>query len=115
MKPIGLDNIADGVASELFMHELDKVAANIVDQNAGATAKRSITLTFSFAPDEDREEVKVTVSAKTSLAPIKSYTKTSYVGKKNSKPALFSGDTKQIDMFDNGVSKIEKKEKAGHA
>lgn len=115
MKEISLENIADGVAKELFTHELNKVANNIADANAGATAKRSITLKFDFAPDEEREEVKVTVSAKTSLAPIKSYTKTAYTGKRNGKPTLYSGDTKQTDMFDENVTGLAKKEKAGHA
>jgi hypothetical protein len=99
IKQVSLESIADGVASELFSYEIQKIARNIADKNTAPIAARSLTLKFDFKPDESREEVKVTVSAKTSLAPVKGYTKTIFTGQKDRQPALFSHDTKQIDMF----------------
>lgn len=109
MKATTLDNIADGIATELFKHELEKVAGNIADVNTGATAKRKIVLTFEFSPDETREEAKVVVSSKATLAPVKAYSKTVYCGKHNGKPALYGADTKQIDMFDEGATPMTRK------
>lgn len=109
IKQVSLETIADGVASELFSHEIEKIARNIADKNTAPVAARSMTLKFDFKPDENREEVKVTVTAKTSLAPIKGYTKTVFTGQKDRQPALFSHDTKQIDMFtdNSGVTPMK--------
>lgn len=110
IKQVSLETIADGVAAELFAYEIEKIARNIADKNTAPIAARSLTLKFDFKPDENREEVKVTVTAKTSLAPVKGYTKTIFTGQKDRQPALFSHDTKQIDMFtqDSGVTPLTK-------
>lgn len=109
MKKATLENIADGVAAELFSHELAKVMANIEDPNSSADAKRSITLTFEFSPDTDREEVKVLVSSKAKLTPVRSYGKTMYVGKQDGKTTLFGQDTKQTSIFSEGVTPMAQK------
>lgn len=111
MKEITLDTVADGVANELFAREMANISANILDQNTKAKGKRVLTMTFEFDPDEMREEVKVTVQAKAKIMPIKAYTKTAHVGKRNGKPTLYTSDTKQIDMFDedSGIAKLDKK------
>jgi hypothetical protein len=108
MKAINLDNIADGVAKELFAHELEKISANIFDQNTSATAKRTITLKFTFTPDEEREEVKVVVDATSKVSAVKPYAKTAWLGKNNGKATLFGQDTKQLDMISDGVAPIRK-------
>lgn len=110
LKEATLETIAEGVAKELFDYELAKVSENIGDVNTSATAKRKITLTFEFTPDEGRDEAKVHVSAKSTLAAVKGYTRTIFVGKKNGKMTMFGNDTKQIDMFDDGVTKLKKAE-----
>jgi hypothetical protein len=99
MKKATLENVADGVAKELFAHELEKVMANVMDQNTSHKAKRTITMTFEFSPDETRDEVLVAVNSKAKLAPVKGYAKTMFTGKQDGKIALFGQDTKQIDMF----------------
>ncbi len=109
MKPAGLANIADGVAQELFAHEIKRIAANIADPNTAAAAKRKITLEFEFAPDEDRQEVKVHVSAKSSMAPTKGYSKTIYTGLRNKEPTLLSDDPKQTTFLDEGLTVIKSK------
>lgn len=106
IKEVSLDTIADGVALELFNHEMKSVVKNIMDQNTMATGKRKITLTFDFAPDDMREEVKVMVAVKSDLQPIKGYNKTVFTGKKNGEHTLYAADTKQINMFDNGVAPL---------
>lgn len=100
MKPVTLGTIAGGVANELFATEMAKVAANIQDINTPHTAKRKITIEFMFAPDDERRETKVTVSAKTTLAPIKSFSKTVWCGKSGGKPTMYSQDDKQLNIID---------------
>lgn len=107
LKAAELANIADGVANELFQHEIDKVARNITDLNTAPTVKRSVTLTFEFVPSEEREEVKVHVKAKCSLAPTKGYSKTVYCGKQDGKPTILADDPKQLDMFSKGTAQLK--------
>jgi len=106
LKEVTLSTIADGVASELFQHELDIISENIQDPNTNWQGKRSITLTFEFSADENRDEVKVNVNSKSVVAPIKGHSKTVYCGKKNGKNTLYSSDTKQMDIFDDHVTPI---------
>lgn len=108
LKLAALTNIADGVAVELFQHEIAKVAKNIADQNTSATSKRSITLTFEFTPDDNREEVKVLVSSKSKTAPVKGYSKTVFCGKHDGVPTIFGQDTRQLDMLSEDVPQIGK-------
>lgn len=107
MKVQELETIADGVAPELFAAELARVASNIIDQNTSPTAKRSITLKFTFAPDENRDEAKVMVDVTAKLAPLKPYGKTVFIGKNNGKAGIYDQDTKQIDMLDHEVTTIQ--------
>lgn len=106
MEPVTLGNIADKAANELFSHELDKVMRNIDDPNTSAKGKRKLTLSFTFEPDADRHEVKTTVEVKSTLTPVKSYTKTSFLGKANGRPTLFGTDHKQIEIFNEGVTQL---------
>ncbi len=106
MKETNLQNICEGVANELFAREIKGVARNIDDVNTSALEKRKITLEFTFSPDEERRETRVTVTAKSSLAPIKSFSKTVWLGKNNGLPTMFGQDTRQIDMFDEGVTPL---------
>ena len=51
---ITLSNIIEGAVDEAFQVELQKVAANIRDPNTEQTAKRKLSVTFVFAPREQR-------------------------------------------------------------
>ena len=105
---INLSNIAGGVTTELFNHELEKVAKNIADINTKAKFKRKIVLTFEFSPDDEREEVMLSVKSKITLAPIKECTKTIYCGSRNGKAILLEQDVGQTQMFDENVAQIRK-------
>lgn len=106
LKATTLANIADGVATELFAHEIKRVAKNIADPNTKAESKRVITMTFEFSPDENREEVNVHVEAKSKLANVKGHSKTVWCGKINGEPTIVGQDTKQLSMFDKEVAPI---------
>lgn len=57
-----------GAFIERVDREMDKVVDNILDPNTKATAKRKITVTLEFSPDEERTQMGVNVTAKSTLA-----------------------------------------------
>ena len=62
--------MAMGAIAEITDYEVERVVANIMDPNTNATAKRKITITLTFAPDDYRQQIGMDAQAKTSLAPI---------------------------------------------
>lgn len=60
--------MARGAFEERVDYEMEKVVHNILDPNTKASAKRKITLTMEFIPDEERKQVNVVVTAKSLLA-----------------------------------------------
>lgn len=69
MKPINMEEFANGAFSSQINRELKKVTENIQDPNTDATVKRRITITIDFKPNENRDFVTTSVQAKSSLAP----------------------------------------------
>lgn len=57
-----------GAFEERVDYEMDKVIQNILDPNTKATAKRKITLTIELTPDDERRQIQVSVTAKSTLA-----------------------------------------------
>lgn len=107
MKEVSLQNIADGVAAELWNREMRLVAANINDQNTAALKKRTIVLKFTFAPTESREEVDVAVEAKSSLASVRPFKKTVYTGKQGGVLSLFNADQRQGELFQTQAGNVQ--------
>lgn len=60
--------MARGAFMERADYEMTKVMANIQDPNTKATAKRKVTITMELTPDENRQNVAVAVTVKSSLA-----------------------------------------------
>ena len=61
--------MARGAFVERVDYEMHKVIDNILDPNTKATAKRKITLTIELVPDDERQQINVQVTAKSTLAP----------------------------------------------
>lgn len=61
--------MAKGAIQERVDYEVSKVIDNILDMNTDPTAKRKVTLTVELKPDEERQVVKITATAKSTLAP----------------------------------------------
>lgn len=66
---LNLSEMAEGGIQEKLDLELQKVLDNIQDLNTEAGAKRKITLTLEFKPDDNREIIATTSAFKTTLAP----------------------------------------------
>lgn len=61
--------MARGAILERINYEMARVMDNILDANTKPTAKRKLTVTLTFTPDDERATIAVNVVAKTTLAP----------------------------------------------
>lgn len=102
-KFVSLDTLAQGAAVEMFNDELSKVFENILDVNTKATAARSVTLTVTIKPDEDRTYSNLVIEAKSKVAPVKGVGLPIYVGKHAGKAVATERDTRQLEFQDNAV------------
>ena len=62
-------DMATGAIKERVDYDVAKVIDNILDLNTKAQAKRKITLTIEFAPDETRKKIAISVISKANLCP----------------------------------------------
>lgn len=60
--------MARGGIQELVDYEMGRVMDNILDANTKPTAKRKLTITLEFTPDDNRQMVAVASSVKSALA-----------------------------------------------
>ena len=62
--------MALGAIAEITDYEVERVVANIMDPTTAAPAKRKITITLTFAPDDYRQQIGMAAQAKPTLAPL---------------------------------------------
>ncbi len=60
--------MARGAIMERADYEMSRLLANILDPNTSATAKRKLTLALELKPDDDRQTITVSCTAKSTLA-----------------------------------------------
>lgn len=60
--------MARGAIMERADYEMTHLMENILDPNTAATAKRKLTLTLELKPDDTRQNIAVSVTAKSTLA-----------------------------------------------
>lgn len=115
---VTLETVNDGAAPDLFQRELERVLENILDPNTDPEKKRRIRLDVEFKPDESRSEGRVTVSAKSKLAPSETDAKTVHFGKKDGRLAAAHYDPEQLQFGqdpedDDAVTPIESERRQG--
>lgn len=76
-----LSKIADGGLQEKFIQELEKVTENILDINTEAKKKRTVTITLTYLPNENRDAVSVYSEVKSKLVPQDGVATTLLVGR----------------------------------
>ena len=59
--------MAKGAFEERVDYEMNRVIDNILDTSTKAAAKRKVTLTIELLPDDSRELIAVSVTAKSNL------------------------------------------------
>ena len=72
-------SMARGAFEERVDYEMDKVIQNILDPNTKATAKRKITVTIELKADDSRQNIGVSYTVKSALAPTNAVTTMLYV------------------------------------
>ena len=88
-----LIDMANGGFKEIMDREVCNVIDNILDVNTKATAKRKVTVTLEFTPDDSRVNIRVASTVKTSLAIINPVTTTLYVAGEGS-----TGEARVVEM-----------------
>lgn len=66
--PKSILQMARGAFQERVDLEMARVIDNILDPNTKPTQKRKLTMTIEFAPDDERQNIAVSVSVKSALA-----------------------------------------------
>lgn len=61
--------MAMGAIEERVDYEMEKVLDNILDVNTKAAGKRKITVTLELIPDDQRQTIRVSATAKSALVP----------------------------------------------
>ncbi len=63
-----LDQVMNGAVNERFKTELEKVWKNIFDPNTNPEQKRSVTLTFTFKPNQNRDAASMSFNVNSKIA-----------------------------------------------
>ena len=71
--------MARGAIQERADYEMVKILDNILDANTAPTAPRKLTIVLTLKADDDRTNITVSVSAKSTLAPTNPVTTMLYV------------------------------------
>ena len=71
--------MARGAIQERADYEMSRLLANILDANTSATAKRKLTITPELKPDDTRQNIAVSCTAKSTLAATNPVTTSLYV------------------------------------
>lgn len=85
--------MARGGFMERVDYEMPKIIDNILDANTKATAKRKLTITMEFIPDDERTGIVASFSTKLALAPTTPLRTTLYVSGEDS-----TGEVQVVEM-----------------
>lgn len=69
MRHFNLETFAGGELSRQINRDIEAVMRNVVDPNTDVKAKRKITVTIEFKPNEQRNFITANVNSKPTLAP----------------------------------------------
>lgn len=69
MRHFNLETFAGGELSRQINRDIEAVMRNVVDPNTDVKAKRKITVTIKFKPNEQRNFITTNVNSKPTLAP----------------------------------------------
>lgn len=69
MRHFNLETFVGGELSRQINRDIEAVMRNVVDPNTDVKAKRKITVTIEFKPNEQRNFITTNVNSKPTLAP----------------------------------------------
>lgn len=97
---LSLATLKGGAAIEMVDMALQELLENIIDPNTNATAKRSVTLKLSLAPDQERESMHIGIDVKSSFAPHESIGTIAFIAHTRDGVVAVENDPKQRKLFD---------------
>jgi len=99
-KKLSLATLKGGAAIEMVDAALQEILENIVDPNTNATAKRSVTLKLTLAPDQERESMHVGMDVKSSFAPHETVGTIAFIAHTRDGIVAVENDPKQRQLFE---------------
>lgn len=111
-----LSKMSNGGVQEKFEQELKKVTENILDPNTDAKKKRTVTITLTYQPNENRDAISVYSEIKSKLVPQEGVSTTLLVGRNTDTGSIEANELKsgakgQTYMDDNGDIRTDTGEK----
>lgn len=97
-KTVTLANVASGAAPVLFAEAFDKILHDIEDPNTKAKVKRSVRLTFTVQPDEDRRTLAVEVAVETTTAKRRGHVGQMFIVHRDGQVGAVNFDPRQLDI-----------------
>lgn len=107
---VSLANLAGGAAIERFDYELAKVLDNIADPNTKTKCARTITLTVSIVPSEDRSVGSVEIDCKSKLANMNPAGHAIYLVQEGRHQRAYQRREHQGELFPENVTELKAKE-----
>lgn len=104
---VGLENLGQTAAIELFNDELSRVLENILDPNTDPKAVRTVTLSLKIKPDENREFGPAIMEVKSKLASPRGVGTVMYFGKVAGKAVAQERNPKQPELPNSRVVGIK--------
>lgn len=88
-----------GAFMERVDYEMAGIIENILDENTDATKTRKITITLELKPDESRQNISLSCTAKSTVAPTKPVTTFLYVADEETIVEMAPQIPGQQDMY----------------
>ena len=76
---LSIATLRRGSVVEMVDEAIQQVLENVADPNTEAESKRKVTLTLTFAPDKEREQMGVAIAVKAAMAPQAIVTTTAFL------------------------------------
>lgn len=99
MERLSIATLRRGSVVEMVDGAIQEVLENVADPNTDATAKRKVTLTLTFAPDNEREQMGVAIAVKAAMAPQAVVNTTAFLAHTRDGIVCAEYDPRQGDLF----------------
>lgn len=109
---VSLSSLARGAAIERFDDEFRRVLENIIDPNTGS-GKRSVTVTVTLKPEDDKCSAKVSIECKSKLQGAESVGTMIFLGRSQGRAAAMEHNPEQLKMEFAAQTPVVKLEVAG--
>jgi hypothetical protein len=109
MERTTLNNVACGQAPDLFERELQKVLANIADDDMPANSPRKIVMEFIFKPGNDRSEIQTFVNADAKLVKASGVAGLMYAVNDDGELKASNSNPRQLKLTDQLAAAQERK------